>query len=101
MVRLTLAAAGPGGFFSFCALAGARKRAADNKAELNDAISNALGLFTEADCAGEGKSCLANAEIDVALIGGGGDRRAAIADITDDATTLAHRFHVWVPELTH
>ena len=101
MVRLTLAGAGAGGFFSFCALAGVRKRPADNKAELNDAISSALGLFTEADCAGEGKSCLANAEIDVALIGRGGDRRSAIADITNDTTTLAHRFHVRVPELAH
>ena len=58
IVRLMLAAggAGAGGFFSFWALAGVRKRAADNKAETNDAISSAFGLFTEADCAGEGKS---------------------------------------------
>ena len=56
MVRLRLAAAGAGGFFSFCALAGVTQSAADIKAELNAAISSALDLFTEADCAGEGKS---------------------------------------------
>src|SRR5437879_1607339 len=58
-------------------------------------------FFIETDCAGEKKSCLAQAEFDVAVVVRHRHGGAAVADIADDAATFAERLHVRIPKLAH
>src|SRR6266542_1295283 len=60
-----------------------------------------LIFFTETDCAGERKACLAQTEFDVAVVVRHRYGRAAIANVTDHAPPFAESFDVRIPEFAH
>src|SRR5437667_2572927 len=89
------------GLLSFCARTGRVGVAAQTSAANAAAMKIGAIFFIETDCAGEKKSCLAQAEFDVAVVVRHRHRGAAVAHVADHAPPFAERFHVRIPKLAH